>query len=46
MLDDDLEKQGAKYDIVDVITAEDLGTKNISDVIATAITEHKQKGAA
>lgn len=46
-LDDDLEGQGAKYDIVDTLTVTELEGKNMADVIKQAISEHKQtKGAA
>jgi len=41
-LDDDLEKEGAKYDIVDTITVDAMGSKNLTQVIIDAITEHKQ----
>lgn len=40
-LDDDLEKNGAKYDIVSVITHDELGTRQISNVISQAIAEAK-----
>lgn len=46
-LDDDLEGEGAKYDIVDAISVEDMGSKSLTDVITEAVTEHKQHvGAA
>jgi len=38
-LDDDLVSQGAKYDIVDTMTAEDLGNMTISEALARAITD-------
>lgn len=41
-LDDDLEREGAKFDIVDTITMDDLGDKTLSEVLINAITEHKQ----
>lgn len=41
-LDDQLEKEGAKYDIVDTLTIEAIGSKNLTDVIMDAVTEHKQ----
>lgn len=41
-LDDDLESEGAKYDIVDVITMDDIGDKSLTQVLSDAITEHKQ----
>jgi hypothetical protein len=41
-LDDELAPAGAKYDIVDTITFSQLSGKNLTDVITTAITEHKQ----
>ena len=41
-LDDDLEKEGAKYDIVDTITVDDLGSKSLAQALIDAITEHKQ----
>ena len=41
-LDDDLEKKGAKYDIVDTLTMDALGSKNMTQVIIDAVTEHKQ----
>lgn len=41
-LDDDLEKEGAKYDIVDTITMDDMNGKNLTDVVMAAVTEHKQ----
>lgn len=41
-LDDDLEKEGAKYDIVDTITVDAMGSKNLTQVIIDAVTEHKQ----
>jgi hypothetical protein len=44
-LDDDLEAEGAKYDIVDVITMDDMGGKSLTQVLTDAILEHKQ-GAA
>jgi hypothetical protein len=41
-LDDDLEREGAKYDIVDTITMDDLGDKDLTQALSDAITEHKQ----
>jgi len=41
-LDDDLEKEGAKYDIVDTITLEAMGAKSFTQVLIDAVTEHKQ----
>lgn len=41
-LDDDLEKEGAKYDIVDTITLEAMGSKPFTQVLIDAVTEHKQ----
>lgn len=41
-LDDDLEKEGAKYDIVDTITMDDLGDRSLTQALTDAITEHKQ----
>lgn len=45
-LDDDLEAEGAKFDIVDTITMDDMGSQSLTDVITRAVTEHKQAGAA
>jgi len=41
-LDDKLGDEGAKYDIVDTITIDKLGSKNMTQVIIDAVTEHKQ----
>jgi hypothetical protein len=41
-LDDELTPAGAKYDIVDTISASKLGGRSLTDVITQAITEHKQ----
>jgi len=40
-LDDDLEKLGAKYDIVDTIPISAMGDRNLTDVLITAVSEHK-----
>lgn len=41
-LDDQLEDEGAKYDIVDTITLDTMGTKPFTQVLIDAVTEHKQ----
>jgi Mg-chelatase subunit ChlD len=49
-LDDKLEapqgqqgsKNYAKFDIVDTITLDDMGSRNLADVLVAAVTEHKQ----
>lgn len=41
-LDDNLEAEGAKFDIVDVISMDDMGDKSLMQVLSDAITEHKQ----
>ena len=38
-LDDDLQKAGAKFDIVDTMTIEDLEDKNLVDVLIAAIND-------
>lgn len=38
-LDNDLTKEGAKLDIVNTVTADDLGDKLISDVLIASLTE-------
>lgn len=38
-LDDDLQKQGAKFDIVDAITIEEMGEMNLSDMLLKVITD-------
>ena len=37
MLDDDLEKEGAKFDIVDTMTMDDVGDKSLTEVLEAAI---------
>lgn len=41
-LDDKLEAQGAKFDIVDTLTVDQMGDKDLTKVLVDAITEHKQ----
>lgn len=41
-LDDDLEKRGAKYDIVDTLTVDGMGDRNLNEVLVNAVLEHKQ----
>ena len=38
-LDDQLQEAGAKFDIVDTITVEDMQDMNLSDVLLKAITD-------
>lgn len=45
-LDDELEGKGAKFDIVDAITVDQMGSRSLVDVITDAVLEHKQHGAA
>jgi hypothetical protein len=41
-LDDELERQGAKFDIVDTITIDQIGDKDLTKVLIEAVLEHKQ----
>ena len=38
-LDDDLQKQGAKFDIVDTLTYEEVGNQSLTDVLINAIND-------
>lgn len=38
-LDDHLESEGAKFDIVNAITLDDMGDQNLTDVLVKALTE-------
>jgi len=38
-LDDDLTKQGAKFDIVDTLTMQELGTKTLAEVLTAAVQD-------
>lgn len=41
-LDDGLKGKGAKYDIVDTLTIDEMGTKSLTEVLLASINEHHQ----